>query len=194
MWDDIQFVEGYGWPVRAMSCAWKNDQTLVDGIKLPSRTQVVTIPGPTVSPAVPWNRQYQTKATTAPGSSSDSPDDDGGLDNGLVNGDELMSVGGSFSSAPPASYTYTIVTPRGLPGRIIWLGFLTDTALFTLMSAAAWMGIVAIPRLAIRWIRMHRHLCLSCGYPIGASAMCTECGAFVKPRSAAKATGTAPSH
>jgi len=66
-----------------------------------------------------------------------------------------------------------------LPNRLIWPGFLANTAIF----AAAWMMLLIAPRLAKRHLRRRRGACAACGYDLRFtphSVNCPECGAESK--------------
>ena len=62
--------------------------------------------------------------------------------------------------------------PPLLPLRPIWPGFAINTILF---AAALWL-LIPGPFALRRFIRRRRGQCVKCGYPVGESAMCTECG------------------
>jgi len=66
-----------------------------------------------------------------------------------------------------------------LPYRVVWPGFL--------FNAAAFGGVLWLIWFAARWTRrlsrLRRGCCPACGYPIGVSHTCTECGVPVKPSS-----------
>lgn len=75
---------------------------------------------------------------------------------------------------------------RRIPLDVIWLGLAMNSAL----GAAVFGGVVLLGgRLFAlrRGMRRRRGLCSTCGYPAGASAVCSECGGPVTPtaRSAA---------
>lgn len=63
-------------------------------------------------------------------------------------------------------------TPGLLPLIPIWSGFLMNTLFY---GAIAWM-MFAAPRAARRRMRVKRSQCPACGYPVGTSPVCTECG------------------
>jgi hypothetical protein len=63
---------------------------------------------------------------------------------------------------------------RMLPFRPMWPGFALNTLL-----CAALLSLPFVVRLIIRKLRGR---CMTCGYPIGISPVCTECGRPVKPR------------
>ncbi len=65
------------------------------------------------------------------------------------------------------------------PIRILWLGFAVNTFLY---AALLWL-----PFVVRRFVRVRRGLCPKCAYPIGESAVCTECGKAL-PRRARTAT------
>ncbi len=64
---------------------------------------------------------------------------------------------------------------RVLPLRPIWPGFAINTIFY---AAILWM-LFAAPMLARRKRRIKRGLCPACAYPVGTSAVCTECGEAV---------------
>jgi len=59
-----------------------------------------------------------------------------------------------------------------LPYQIIWWNFLIDAAIY----GSILFVLVLAPRRIRRIIRARRKQCRNCGYPIGSSAVCTECG------------------
>ncbi len=59
-----------------------------------------------------------------------------------------------------------------LPLRPIWPGFAVNTLLY---AAILWL-IIPGPFALRRLLRLRRGLCPKCAYPMGGSAMCTECG------------------
>ncbi|MHC4304038.1 MAG: hypothetical protein ACYTFF_19180 [Planctomycetota bacterium] len=65
--------------------------------------------------------------------------------------------------------------PRVLPLRPILISFAGNSVAY---AAVLW-GIVLGPGTARRFIRRRRHLCPACGYPVGKSELCTECGRAV---------------
>ncbi len=65
--------------------------------------------------------------------------------------------------------------PRVLPLRPILIGNAVNTVSF---AAVLW-AIVLGPGTLRRFIRRRRHLCPACGYPVGESKLCTECGGEV---------------
>lgn len=62
--------------------------------------------------------------------------------------------------------------PPVLPLRPVWGGLVGDAAVF----GAVWWGVRTAPGARRRW-REGRGRCGACGYPRGASEVCTECGA-----------------
>jgi hypothetical protein len=74
-----------------------------------------------------------------------------------------------------------------LPYRIIWFGFGVNTMFYASIVGAIAFGPGALRR---RW-RIRHHRCTACGYPIGESERCSECGAaVVRHRSALQAAIT----
>ena len=64
---------------------------------------------------------------------------------------------------------------RALPVDPIWPGFAINTIFYT---AILWL-LFAVPGVAKgvrRWRRIKHRLCPACAYPVGDSAVCTECG------------------
>jgi hypothetical protein len=90
----------------------------------------------------------------------------------------------------PPRYRYSIKLPnrkggverdndRALPVGIIWSGFA--------VNMLAYFGALFVPtalykiaRHGRRWHRERRGCCVKCGYPIGVSPVCTECGAELR--------------
>ncbi len=69
----------------------------------------------------------------------------------------------------------------GLPFRPIWIGIVANTLFNVLLICL----VVACGRTCRSWIRRRRGLCYLCGYPVGGSLRCTECGACHLPERAA---------
>jgi len=65
-----------------------------------------------------------------------------------------------------------------LPQRPIWPGFAINTLFY---ATILWL-LIAFPFTLRRWRRVRRGLCVKCAYPVGASDVCTECGAAVRAR------------
>src|SRR5262245_2414002 len=70
-------------------------------------------------------------------------------------------------------------TPLIIPFAVLWPGLVGNILILagalTLADQAA--------RFSLRRMRLRRGVCPGCGYPIGASATCSECGEPVRPRS-----------
>lgn len=64
---------------------------------------------------------------------------------------------------------------RALPYRPMWAGLIVNT----LFYAVALGLLFVIPNALRRRLRRRRGQCEACGYPIGTSPVCTECGAAV---------------
>lgn len=64
---------------------------------------------------------------------------------------------------------------RLLPWGMLLRGFIVNTIFYALVL---WLLIV-MPLAARRALRRRRRLCVQCAYPIGTSAVCSECGAAV---------------
>jgi hypothetical protein len=58
-----------------------------------------------------------------------------------------------------------------------------------ILGGGAWVMLVVLPWIVPmsvrRWWRRRHDRCLDCGYPVGVSPVCTECGVAVKARQAA---------
>jgi hypothetical protein len=77
----------------------------------------------------------------------------------------------------PPDLAQQFQTPM-FPARPLVVGF----ALNSLCYGAGFWFVIAMPRGARRYWRSKRGLCPACAYPIGTSAVCTECGKPVSPR------------
>jgi hypothetical protein len=65
-----------------------------------------------------------------------------------------------------------------LPFKPLWAGFAFNCGFFGLL---AWLALGA-PRTARHYLRGRRGQCHACGYPVGTSPICTECGKPIKSR------------
>ena len=102
----------------------------------------------------------------------------------------MLSLFRTVDPRPPVSQTWmqrllgdreTELVPgyqRGLPTRIIWLGFAINTAFY---AAILWL-FFAFPFTLRRWRRIKRGLCPACGYDLrgSTSQTCPECGKAAK--------------
>ena len=86
-------------------------------------------------------------------------------------------VGGIQVSERFASESDRFTRPT-LPLRRIWPGFAINTVFYAMIL---WL-LFAAPFALRRRIRIRRGLCPVCGYPVGESDICTECGKPVPPR------------
>jgi hypothetical protein len=84
-----------------------------------------------------------------------------------------------------ASWTY-FRPSRILPWRPLWRGMAINTFLF----AGAAFAIVTAPAVCMWLVRRIRVQCPACGYPIGSSPRCTECGRPVVSRDTATDAST----
>lgn len=75
-------------------------------------------------------------------------------------------------TASPGSRMAFFATARILPLHPIWRGFILNSSLY---GAAIWL-LLATAALTRRLVRRWRRQCTNCGYPVGASPICTECG------------------
>ena len=62
---------------------------------------------------------------------------------------------------------------RYLPLKPVWEGFALNTAFY---ATILWL-LIPGPFVLRRFIRMKRGRCVKCGYPMGGSGVCSECGA-----------------
>jgi len=76
---------------------------------------------------------------------------------------------------------------RYLPTRVLWPGFAVNTIFY---ASILWL-LLAGPCALRRRLRARHGQCQNCGYPIGVSPVCTECGEAI---SASSATRLASSH
>jgi hypothetical protein len=65
--------------------------------------------------------------------------------------------------------------PNLLPIDPVWPGFAINTVFY---AGLLWV-LFAAPFALRRWRRVRRGLCPACAYPVGASDVCTECGASI---------------
>ena len=73
---------------------------------------------------------------------------------------------------------------RVIPLAPIWTGFAVDTLFYT----AVWIVLLLLlvgPGIIRRTVRHIRSLCPACAYPIGESAVCSECGRALPGRARA---------
>jgi hypothetical protein len=73
---------------------------------------------------------------------------------------------------------YTATHAFALPMGFIWPGFAINTVFYAVIL---WM-LFAGPGRVRRWRRIRRGLCAKCAYPVGASDVCTECGAHINKK------------
>lgn len=88
---------------------------------------------------------------------------------------------------PPWQGGFRKEIPKMIPLEPVWPGFVVNTALF---AGAMWASrqMFGAPLAIRRRKRRKRGQCVACGYPIGLSPVCTECGKPVTARDA-KAPG-----
>jgi hypothetical protein len=73
---------------------------------------------------------------------------------------------------------FKIPPALALPVIPIWPGFLIDTIFY---AAILWL-LIPGPFALRRLIRLRRGLCPKCGYPMGESKTCSECGRSLPQR------------
>lgn len=96
----------------------------------------------------------------------------------------LWSVTEKALSAHSSVHNGVVILDFTLPFRPIWPSLLVDCAFFAFAG-----GLLCAPLIIRRFRRHWQYRCLRCGYPIGQSRFCTECGhtldAQIGPESAA---------
>lgn len=88
---------------------------------------------------------------------------------------------GGIKTPLPPWHRGTFPLERYLPLRPIWFGFAINTMLYSATAASLWI-LIRAPFLIRRAVRRKRNQCPHCGYPIGVSAACTECGLPIQTR------------
>lgn len=84
-------------------------------------------------------------------------------------------------TATPVAYSGAKLGIFRMPSRVLWGGLFVNGVLF---AVAAYL-LLSVPRVVVGAIRRKRGQCSHCGYPIGSSPVCTECGSPVsRPQSA----------
>ncbi len=81
------------------------------------------------------------------------------------------------SLGPEDTKSPAIISPfrsRWLPILPVWPGFAVNTLFY---AAILWL-----PFVLRRWVRVRRGLCPKCAYPMGDSAVCSECGKTLPQR------------
>jgi hypothetical protein len=81
-----------------------------------------------------------------------------------------------ISGSPSFQYSVFLWDLRALPYRPIWEGLIINTVFYALLAWLLWISRHLLPS-RIRARRLKRGVCPRCKYPIGASPVCTECGA-----------------
>ena len=87
-----------------------------------------------------------------------------------------FSVPGLFDAQPVDSTSFWLPYRHPLPLRPLWLGFAGNTAAY----AVGVCVVARLPRAVRRAVRRSRGSCVVCGYPVGVSPVCTECGRPVR--------------
>ncbi len=67
---------------------------------------------------------------------------------------------------------------RFLPLRPLWPGFAVNTIFY---ATILWL-LIPGPFILRRFLRLRRGLCPKCAYPMGESAVCTDCGGELPKR------------
>jgi hypothetical protein len=99
----------------------------------------------------------------------------------------LMESGGQFVDSRPVPFRSVWEDENGLlqlqpqtlgylPFRPLWIGFGTNTVIYSMVLGLLIAGPIYLRRL----LRRKRGLCAACAYPAGDSPVCTECGASLR--------------
>ncbi len=102
----------------------------------------------------------------------------------------MRSMEGAMWFDAPEQYQYQRAFefgkwPSGLgifPVGPLWLGFIVNTLFY---AALLWL-LIPGPFVLRRVIRVRRGRCGACGYPMGESPVCTECGKPLPPHAVAE--------
>jgi hypothetical protein len=78
-----------------------------------------------------------------------------------------------------------LTIPAVLPLRPIWPGFVVNTLFYAAILWPLICGHLVPGRFLWRFLRRRRGLCPWCAYPMGESAVCTECGKELPQRAVA---------
>ena len=76
----------------------------------------------------------------------------------------------------PSSPTWASEEPWNTGVRVSWVGFVLNPLMVVAVVGVVWMVPVAVRRWVLARRRRRLGCCEACGYPIGVSAVCTECG------------------
>ena len=85
--------------------------------------------------------------------------------------------------------TGNVIMKLDLPTWPVWPGFAINTIFY---AAIVW-ALLAVPGMVKRRRRIRRGLCVGCGYPLGSSPVCSECGTPLFQRDALHGV-SAPCH
>jgi len=111
---------------------------------------------------IPWTHVYWRTAAGFPALC---------LDGGLLE-NKISEDGNYVRKLPSANQRWLIHYEGTLPVHPVWPGFLVNTLFYAIIL---WL-LIPGPFVLRRLIRVRRDLCPKCTYPMGESAVCTECG------------------
>ena len=98
----------------------------------------------------------------------------------------LWSLTEKAHSLHESVYGGVVIRGRILPLRPLWPGCLLDSVLYTFAAA------LPLARFTIRRsCRLWQYRCMKCGYPIGVSIRCTECGQLLDRQTTPQFAATA---
>jgi hypothetical protein len=63
-----------------------------------------------------------------------------------------------------------------IPARPVWLGFVVNSLLYSLLAYVSILGVIRMARSRIRARRVQRGACATCSHPLNGLALCPECG------------------
>ena len=81
--------------------------------------------------------------------------------------------GGLVTSLPAWAGPGNWQSPRVIPMRVIWRGTIFNALIYAMLVVVVWR----VPRRLLRSTRGRRGNCVDCGYVLGSSSRCPECGA-----------------
>lgn len=94
-----------------------------------------------------------------------------------------VRLDGGLWLGPRPKTAAEIVPANVLPLGVLWVGFALNASIFGGSPFAA----LTLWWLVRRLRRRYRAQCLACGYPLGATSVCPECGAATAPEQATRA-------
>ena len=84
----------------------------------------------------------------------------------------VLAAASAGIELPSTLLPFKVKPNRRIPTQILWSGFAQNVLVFAVILGLGIRGPVALRR----FLRLRRGLCPKCAYPMGESAVCTECG------------------